>query len=464
MKLLIISPPFGAGGQQSKGLPIAPPVLEYLAGLTAQLRPEIEVALTDANTEAFDPHAVDADLVAFTVLTPQAPWAYRTADVLRARGVPVVMGGIHVTALPEEAAAHADAVVLGEAESIWARVLDDFLDTRPRAFYEGAQIPLEGLPLPRHGLLSARYRFGSFFTSRGCPFSCAFCSVHTVFGAKARVRPIDEVVAEVAASPYRMFWNIDDNVWGVDVARSIDLFREMAAQVRGKWWFGAGDLATVQTRRGDELLKAARRAGMTAAMVGYESTSLPTLEEYRAVSKQGRDRQDAIRRIKAAGIDVMLFIMVGGRQDHRRQFDEVLELSDRLGVAAHPVMTTPFPGTALREIYEPYLLEGMGWDLHDGNHALFEHPDPDMAPADREGALIQLRAELFTLPRILRRVAKVGAKGFPMAQVTSFMVQYPQGRSFRQFARGYAARAEEPGSAVSAASGPGGPATQETRR
>jgi radical SAM superfamily enzyme YgiQ (UPF0313 family) len=448
MKVLLISPPFGAGGQQSKGLPIAPPVLEYMAGLTEQVRPDIEVALVDANIERFDVDSVDADLVGFTVLTPQAPWAYRTADILRAGGVPVVMGGIHVTALPDEAGAHADALVLGEAESVWAGLLDDAEKRALKPRYEGDLIALEGLPRPKHGLLSHRYRFGSFFTSRGCPFSCAFCSVHKFFGGKARMRAIDEVVGEVAASSYRMFWNIDDNVWGVDVGRTIEMYEEMARQIRGKHWFGAGDLATIQTSRGDELLVAARKAGMTAAMVGYESTHIPTLEEYKAVNKQGRDRLDAVRRIRAAGIDVMLFVMVGGRQDHPRQFEEILELCDRLDVSAHPVMTTPFPGTELRDEYEPYLLPGMDWDVHDGNHALFEHPDPAMTPEFREEAVIRLRADLFTWPRMLRRIFRIDRVGFPWAHITSFFVQYPQGRAFKQYARNhFAARSRQaPGS------------------
>ena len=102
MKLLLVSPPFGEKGQMSKGLPIAPPVLEYLTGLTNQIRPDIRIELLDANNEVFLPEKVEADLIGFTVLTPQAPWVYSMADRLRAGGKKVILGGIHVTALPEE--------------------------------------------------------------------------------------------------------------------------------------------------------------------------------------------------------------------------------------------------------------------------------------------------------------------------------------------------------------------------
>jgi len=438
VRITLISPPFGEGGQKSKGLPIAPPVLEYLAGLTDKVAPGThEITLVDANKRDFDPESCDSDLVGITVLTPQAPWAYRTADKLRERGIQVILGGIHVHALPDEASRHADAIVVGEAETIWGGILQDLEADTLKPRYDGPYAPLENLPRPRTDLLPDSYLFGSFFTSRGCPHSCAFCSVHEFFGRTVRTRPIDEVVAEVSASKKRMFWNIDDNVWGVSINRSIDLYRELAGGVRGKWWFGAGDLVSIQHPRADELLDWARRAGMTSAMLGYESENPLVLEELNATTKQARDRVDAIRRIREAGIDVMLFVMMGSRADSYDDFQRLLELCDRLDVSAHPVMTTPFPGTALYDEYRPYLLPDQPWDLFDGSHANYTHDDPAMDVASREDAIIRLRAELFTLPRILRRIPKISRKGFPMAHITSWMVQYPQGRAFREFAREY---------------------------
>ena len=108
-------------------------------------------------------------------------------------------------------------------------------------------------------------------------------------------------------------------------------------------------------------------------------------------------------------------------------------LCDELKVSAHPVMTTPFPGTELYDIYEPYLIKGFGWDSFDGNRAVFEHPT--MSPIDREQAIIKLRADLFSVPKILQRMAQVSWKGFPMSHITSWMVQYPQGRAFKQYAK-----------------------------
>jgi len=435
LKLLLISPPFGEKGQKSKGLPIAPPVLEYLTGLTNQVRPDIEVELVDANKEDFDPDTVSADLVGFTVLTPQAPWVYRTADRLRAAGKQVLLGGIHVTALPEEARQHADAIVIGEVEELWGELLDDARQRRLKPVYHGGFPELKGLPRPVTNLWKTNYVYGYFQTSRGCPHRCTFCSVHQFFGGKVRVRPIDEVVSEVAASKRKLFWGIDDNVWGVNMNYTIELYREMGKTLRGKSWFGSGDLVSVDHPRSEELLTNARKAGLTAVLVGWESNNIGSLEEYKATSKQARQRRDAIKKIRDHGIEVMLFMMIGGRQDRPEDYEGILKLCDELKVSAHPVMTTPFPGTELYDIYKPYLVPGLNWDWFDGNHAVFESDVPGMSREFREESIIQLRAELFTLRRILSRIPQVSWKGFPMSHITSWMIQFPQGRAFKQFAR-----------------------------
>lgn len=433
MKILLVSPPFGEKGQMSKGLPIAPPVMEYLTGLTNQVRPDVEVELLDANKEYFETEKTDADLVGFTILTPQSPWVYHMADRLRALGKKVIFGGMHVTVMPEEAKQHADAIVVGESEKIWKELLDDAENNRLKPLYNGGFPELVNLPHPVTNLWKTKYVYGYFQTSRGCPFNCTFCSVHKFFGGKVRMRPIKEVIDEVAASKRRLFWGIDDNIWGVNVERSIELYKEMSKNVRGKWWFGSGDLTSVQHPRSNELLKNAHKAGLTAVLVGWESNNMESLKEYKAVNKQGRERRDAIRKIRDFGIEVMLFIMVGGRQDVREDFDGILKLCDELKVSAHPVMTTPFPGTELYEMYKPYLRQGLDWDNFDGNHATFEHPT--MTPFEREDALVKLRADLFTVPKILQRMSQISWRGFPMSHMTSWMVQFPQGRAFKEFAR-----------------------------
>ncbi|ADG83687.1 B12-binding domain-containing radical SAM protein [Thermincola potens] len=430
MKLILISPPFGEKGQKSIVAPIAPPALEYLAGLTKKIRPDAEIELIDANREDIDTTRLSADMVGFTVHTVQAPWTYRTADLIRARNIPVVLGGIHVSALPEEAMPHADAVVVGEAESVWAQILTDMEKGTLKKLYHGERLPLNNLPHPETGLFKSKYVLGSFFTARGCPRRCRFCAVNKYFGGKVRLRPIPEVVAEIASSKRRLFWNLDDNCWGISVPRSIELYREMSVNISGKYWFGMGDLGSLDHPRSEELLKWARRSGMLYVRVGWETSNPATLEYFNAHVKQGRNRIDAIKKIRAAGIDVMLFVIVGSRQDTEKDFEQVIRLSEDLDIAVRPVMMTPLPETDLFPEYAPHLLPGQAWDRFDGYRAVFSHPT--MTPAEREQWLTRLWNEMYTLPKILRRLTKIGLPGFPLTHLVSFMIQYSESKPFRQ--------------------------------
>ena len=228
-----------------------------------------------------------------------------------------------------------------------------------------------------------------------------------------------------------MFWNIDDNIWG-NVQRATELYKAIATEAKGKTWFGSGDLIMVQQKGSDEMLKWAQKAGMTTALVGWESENPNTLKELKAVTKQGKARKDAVKRIRDHGIDVMLFLMLGSRTDTKDDFKRALDICDELNVMGHPVLTTPFPGTDLYHMYENYLIKGNNWDSFNGNRALYEHDDPEMTPKAREQALDWLRSEMFTWPRILKRIRSIPKIGFPNSHFSSFFIQYPQRRAFRE--------------------------------
>jgi len=195
---------------------------------------------------------------------------------------------------------------------------------------------------------------------RGCPYRCTFCSVRTFFGDTIRYRPIDEVVAEVSACAGKLWFNGDDNIWGGDLQRSIDLFNALGHASNRKW-YGFGDLRSIQCEQGAKMLAAASRSGLFSVWVGWENDE-NQLGVFKASGKQGGDRIAAVKQMQDAGIDLTLFVVLGGRQDSIDSFKRTLDLSERLQVGIHPVLLTPLPGTELYDEYRDYLIPGLGWE------------------------------------------------------------------------------------------------------
>jgi radical SAM superfamily enzyme YgiQ (UPF0313 family) len=419
LKLCIIKPPLPFGWA-----PIAPPILEYLAALTRRADPDVEIQLVSASATPEALETLSCDLAAISLLTPTAVPGYRIADALRARGIRVVVGGMHASALPEEAKAHADAVVIGEAESVWPQVLKDFRAGRLQPFYRGEQLPLDDLPTPLYGLLEHGHRFRIVNTARGCPYQCSFCTVNRYFGPRIRTRPIDHVVRDVDAIPGSMYINGDENIWWLGKQdRAIELFGALRGSK--KRWMGFGSLAPVLSPDGSRMLKAARESGMFTVWVGWESISEHGLEAYGADRKVGGDRERAVRTIKDHGIDVSLFFMLGSRSDALEDYDRAVELADRLGVSMHPSLAVPYPGSDLRREYEPWLYQDLGWEYYTGAYALYEHPDPRMTPDVRERRFYETSLELLSLGRVLKHLVDIPPSGFPHAHILSLANQLP---------------------------------------
>lgn len=425
MKVAIISPQFPFSGR----VPLVPPILEYLGALTQRAQPDAEIQLIDANVSELRPHDIVADLIGISSMTATVTWAYRFADDLRTLGKRVVLGGIHPTALPVEAKKHADAVVVGEAESAWGKLLNDALRGKLDPFYYGERLGLDDLPLPLTGRLKGPYKFRAVFTARGCPYKCSFCSVRKFFGDTIRYRPIKSVAQEIETCTEKIYFNGDDNIWGGDAQRSIDLFTELAKGTK-KYWYGFGDLRAPQSPSGDKLLAAARKSGLFSVWAGWETSSSEGLKTYHASAKQGRDREDAVKRIKDHGIDVTLFVVLGGRTDVAGDFDRAVALAGRLGVSIHPVLLTPLPGTELYDEYKPYLLPDKGWDFFTGVNSVFEHPT--MSPREREKKYYETSLNLLSSRRIMSHLCEISRKGFPMSHLLSLMMQIPMKRAMHK--------------------------------
>jgi radical SAM superfamily enzyme YgiQ (UPF0313 family) len=389
--------------------------------------PDAEVELLDGNFASFSPEDIDADLVGISCKTATATWGYQFADSLMKRGVPVVLGGKHPSALPSEAGEHAASVVAGEAESVWGEVLKDAERGSLKPLYCGEPLPLDDIPFPLR--LKGPYKISAVFTARGCPYRCTFCSSKKFYGDTVRYRPIEAVVEEIETSVGGLYLNADENIWVGPTQRAIDLFAALKGSK--KKWFGYGDLRSVQTPLGDKLLKAAKDSGLISLWVGWETVSDEGLKMYDAAEKMGKNREEALKKVKDHGIDVTLSVMLGGRSDTLEDFDRAVEMADRLGVNVHPALVVPYPGTELYREYEQFLFKEKGWDLYDGAHAIFEHPLPEMNPEAREEKFYQVSLRLLSFGKLFRHLFDIPLTGFPTTHVASLMRQLPVRRGMK---------------------------------
>ena len=232
--------------------------------LAARVPPSWEVIHVDEESEEVEWN-MDADVVGLTFHTPSAFHAYDIATHFRSRGICVVMGGPHVTLLPEEASHYADVIFIGEAEGLWEEFLKNFEADSYRSVYQQTSAPsLENIPMARKDLFHRHdHTNGVLFATRGCPGQCDFCTVAVMYPHKLRKRPVAEVAAEYASFKGKViiFW--DDNIAG-DMGYAKSLFRAVAPY--RKWW---SSQASFQAGRDDEFLEAAAQSGCKQLFLGW---------------------------------------------------------------------------------------------------------------------------------------------------------------------------------------------------
>lgn len=339
-----------------------------LAGLTPAPHEQVYVGV-----EALDPDGGvpgDFDLVAISTFSAQIFEAYELADRYRARGVRVVMGGLHVTACPEEALEHCDAIALGEGEVVWPRIVSDADQGRLQRVYDarGQSFSLATAPMPRFDLLDPQdYNRFTVQTQRGCPFDCKFCAASIRLSPGYKVKPVGRVVEEIrrirahAGFPFIEF--ADDNTF-VDKRRSRELVRALIPErIR---WFTESDLSVADD---PELLQLLRRSGCAQILIGLESPQaavLSGLEQKTDWKHRRRDRYlGAIERIQATGITVNGCFILGLDGSDADSFDAVAEFVEESGLYEVQItVLTPFPGTPLyRELAAAGRLTHPGqWD------------------------------------------------------------------------------------------------------
>ncbi len=371
MKVMLINPRghlFGRNERLSNFLDKAPVMASFrrfwmapclgLLAIAAYFPKDWEICYIDENLHEI-PFDEPCGLVCLSAMTAQAPRAYAIADTYRRRGILTVMGGIHATLLPEEAALHADVVLAGEGEVLFPRFLEDFQAGRWGRIYRegkgGMRFSLEDCITPRYDLISSYdYPLVNVYTTRGCPRRCSFCCASNVYGPLYRRKSNEQILSEIltvqSMFPDRLLLFSDDNLL-VKRSESRELLKRMAnLDLR---WIAQADISIADDAA---LLRLLRRSGCQWIVIGLESVSpagLGAVDPLRFKSRYVESYREKIAAIQDSGIGVYGTFIVGLDQDDKGIFEATSRfiLENRL-YGANVTVPTPLPGTELRLFLE----------------------------------------------------------------------------------------------------------------
>lgn len=356
------------GGIWKKSLRYAPLTLTTLASL---IPPDLEteVILVDEGIEEVD-LTLKADLIGISAITGTAPRAYELAAHFRRRGIPVVLGGVHPTLLPEEAAQHADAVVVGYAEETWPQLLRDFVAGRMRPRYDQETgLSLANRPFPRRDLLPGG-RFALSHTieaTRGCIHQCEFCVVPSAWGRPLQ-RPVGEVVGDIEQMGAKRLIFLDLNLIA-DIPYVKELFTALIP-LKLTW----GGLATTIIAWDEELLDLAAQSGCGGLLIGFETLSQNALAETNKAFNKRQDYYEVVRRLHARKIGIQGTFVFGFDAHTEDAFAETVDfvMTANIDLPRYAILT-PFPGTPLfHRLKQQGRILTEDWTLYDGQHVVYQ--------------------------------------------------------------------------------------------
>lgn len=375
MKIALLSPkgPLyrARGGIFRKSLRYQPLTLTTLAALVP--------ADLQASVVAYDegiaplPDDLEADLVGITVITGTAPRAYELSAQLRAQGKTVVLGGPHVTLVPDEAALHADAICIGYAEDAWPELLRDFANGKLKSTYRQApdfSLERPEMPFARRDLFDARHFLTQavFEATRSCAHDCEFCVAPAAWGRKQFQKPVAWVIADIRQFGQKQLIFVDLNLIS-DRAYARELFTRLVPL--NVQWFG---LSTVLLAHDRELMELAARSGCKGLLLGLETVTPESLADARKRFNRSVEFKTFVADLHRLGISIQGCFVFGLDHDTTDVFDATVEFSLDAGIdLPRFAVLTPFPGTPLH-----HRLDGEGriltkdWELYDGQHVVFQ--------------------------------------------------------------------------------------------
>lgn len=390
-------------GMQGKAFQLPPFSLAAVASATPE---NVNVRILDEAIEPVD-YNYPADLVGITILTRFAPHAYEIADEFRKRGLKVVLGGLHPSALPDEAIQHADSVVIGEAEGVWNLLINDFENNKLKKFYKNSDFPdLKNIKSPRRDLFKmARYLFtGLVQTTRGCPFNCSFCSVTNFFGGRFRTRPVECVIKEIRSLKTKFIGFSDDNIFGNRIyARK--LFN--ALKYEGVIWMAQ---SSINITDDPELLHLAARSGCKGLFVGLESADAESLVQMHKGFQKPQKFAESVARLHDEGIGILGAFVLGSDNEDASIFQKTLEFAKKIKLdLAQFSILTPYPGTVLyNKLLKENRIFNFDWAKYDAGNVVFK---PLKMTAEKlKEEVDKLWREFYRFDEILFRLLTLGKR------------------------------------------------------
>lgn len=390
-------------GPMLKSLREAPLTLTTLAAMADRSR--FDVTIVDESIDVV-PKDQKYDLIGISVLTGTAYRAYRFADYFRKIGIPVVLGGAHVTILPEEAAKHADSIIIGMAENTWPKLLNDFYEGKLLPRYEDddlkKQKELTGVPLPRTDLQrrSGYVLPDTVQATRGCVHRCDFCAVTAVWPKYYR-RPIGDVIRDIKALPGRRIVFNDVSLVD-DVKYAKELFSAMIPL--NKLW---GGLATVRVTEDKELLDLMCKSGCRFLLIGFESFKQESLKHIGKGFNRHNRYEDLMKELHSRNISVQGTMIFGFDEDAPDIFAETVERVQELKIdIPRYSIYTPYPGTKLYDrLKSEDRILSYNWEDYDTMHVV--HQPLHMSPEELFKGFKWAYEETFKVKNIARRLSPI---------------------------------------------------------
>ncbi len=370
--------------------------LQTIAGLTPG---EHSITIIDENLEEIDFNQ-QADIVALTAMTQQASRAYEIAAEFKKRGRYVVIGGIHSTVMPQEAAEHVDTVFTGEAENTWPEFIRDFSRGQPQKLYSQSDYPaveMNKIPLPRYDL-TAKYKYPVIWvqTTRGCPYDCEFCAASRIYGRKYRHKEVEQVINEIReVKKYWKFAHIafaDDNMF-VNRKFSTQLVSEF--KKINFTWYAQSDISVAEDQ---PFLRSLYESGCRIIYIGFESVSRKSLK---GVNKNHwKERMFArypeyIQRIQENGIGIYGSFILGLDQDDEQTVERTISfINGNCLLGAQITLLTPCPGSRLRERFErEKRIINNDWQWYTGWNTVINHKK--FTPDELERGLTRIYKSIY---------------------------------------------------------------------